>query len=421
MKLVTALALAVLVPACVVGEVGVPGSGSGSNGGGGEGSGGGGGGGSGSGGEGGAVRVPLLGVQGLLYTAPLVIHGQSLQTQIDSGSTTAAVVSSACTTCAGVTPVYNAGQATDTHQTAMTTYGDMSSWTGEVYQDVASVGDTAAVTLAFAAISTNNNFFIGNDYQGILGLGPDGLLEPSTTSMVSGEIAAGMMPEMAVRMCSDHGDLWLGGHDASAATGAIAYAPMLPMTQQMPFYAVDVPSLAVGGTSAGTIGSAIVDTGTSFTLLPTAAVTSIAGTINASSGFKSLFPNQTIADGGCVTNATATASQIDAMLPPLTIGLAGATATLPATHYMFDNGGGQWCLSVSSSDGIGFNILGDSTLSGFLTVFDLGQQRVGFAPVAGCGSSAKTKVTATQPNPPAPAGMPWWTNNPHVQFPRGTR
>ena len=94
MKLVTALAMALLVPACVVGEVGPTG--------------GPGGGGSGSGGGGGGggrwrrrqrARKPTSTsrwpVSGLLYTAPLVIHGQALQTQVDSGSTTAAVVSSA--------------------------------------------------------------------------------------------------------------------------------------------------------------------------------------------------------------------------------------------------------------------------------------------------------------------------------------
>ena len=44
-------------------------------------------------------------------------------------------------------------------------------------QDVASVGDTPAVTLAFAASTSNNMFFNANDYQGILGVGP-GAISP---------------------------------------------------------------------------------------------------------------------------------------------------------------------------------------------------------------------------------------------------
>ena len=183
----------------------------------------------------------------------------------------------------------------------------------------------------------------------------------------------------------------------------------------------------IGGTSVGdatSIGSSIVDTGTSFTyLLPAAVVTSIANTDQRVERLQVAVPEPDDRRRHGVTNATATAC-IDAMLPPLTIGFGAETpaaAPRDAPDMYTTRVRASGASSVSSSAGIGFNILGDSKLSGFLTVFDLGQQRVGFAPVAGCGSQAKLQTAPTTPVPPAPPGMPWWTNNPHVQFPRGTR
>src|SRR5580704_15675906 len=82
--------------------------------------------------DGAPVRVDLMGFSGLEYSALITIGNQQFQALTDTGSTTTAVAGSTCASC-GVTPSYTpSSTATDTHQTATTTYGDNSMWTGEV-------------------------------------------------------------------------------------------------------------------------------------------------------------------------------------------------------------------------------------------------------------------------------------------------
>ena len=285
----------------------------------------------------GVVAVPLESAGGFAYMAPLALGSAgTFQTQVDTGSTSAAVAAASCTTCAsaGVTPLY-AATGTDEHHTASTEYADGSMWSGEVYRDQATVAGSPGVALDFASITSQTQFFTDNTYQGILGLGPDELLEPSTTSFMGKTIAAGVAPVMAFQMCPDRGQMWLGGFDPNAASAEPAYTPMLPITNNQPFYGVQIAKLSLDTTSLGTegaFGETLVDTGTSISYVPAAVMTKLVGAINGASGYKALFGTQKIADGGCVTTAGVTSAQVDAMLPPMSIqfpdGNGGKTASI---------------------------------------------------------------------------------------------
>nr|HEX4318138.1 pepsin-like aspartic protease [Kofleriaceae bacterium] len=343
----------------------------------------------------GVVDVPLTGDDGYVYTAQLEIAQQAFQVQLDTGSTTLALAGPACPTCS-VSPVYMPGaSATDDHQMASTTYGDQSSWVGEVFDDDVALGATAAVPVELAAMTEQTDFFqLGNALQGILGLGPDQLLDPDTTSFASELFATGVPSVMSFRMCRDHGDLWLGGTDADAMAAPAVYTPMLPIAPAQPFYAVSIASMGYAGTTLGgaeDFGAMIVDTGTSFSFVPDPIASALASQINASPGYQQLFGSQTIGGASCVTT-TATPAQIDASLPMLDVRFpdgAGGTneLDLPATRsYLYDNGGGSWCLDVLSNDGLGVTIMGDTMQMAMTTVFDVANQRIGFAPEAGCGN-----------------------------------
>src|SRR5207244_8674292 len=86
------------------------------------------------------------------------------------------------------------------------------------------------------------------------------------------------------------------------------------------------------GQNQAALGPSIIDTGTSISFIPGPAVTKLASTISATAGYKSVFGNNALSDGQCVTTAMS-ASAIDAALPPMHITFAGAAVSgdLPAT------------------------------------------------------------------------------------------
>ncbi|HEY0252422.1 MAG TPA: pepsin-like aspartyl protease, partial [Kofleriaceae bacterium] len=165
----------------------------------------------------GTVAVPLKSIGGG-YTAQLSIGGQPFDVIADTGSSSTGVAAATCANCA-VHPLYTPpATAMDLGFPASSQYGQ-GSWKGEVFEDAAAMASLPGVPLDFASITSQTGFFQGPLFQGILGLGPDGLLLPHTTSYISKLFAAGMTQELAFQMCPDDGTMWLGGYDASKAAG----------------------------------------------------------------------------------------------------------------------------------------------------------------------------------------------------------
>jgi len=338
----------------------------------------------------GVVAIPLTGLGGA-YTAKLALGGQPFDVVIDTGSTTTGVASATCTNC-NTHPAYTPGMAMDLHQTASSQYGS-GSWKGEVFEDSAVMGTRGSVKLDFASITSQTGFFQGSGYQGILGLGPDGLLLPYTTSYLTKLIAGGMAGEVAFQLCPDNGTMWLGGFDAAAATAAPAFTPI---SSAAPYYIVGVGAASVSGTASLTgtdFGPTIIDTGTTQTFVPTAVLTAVISGVKGSSGYTAAFGTQTLADGACL-NTTMTTAQLDAALPPLSLSFAGSSTPLaiPATQsYLFDQGGGSYCFMFSDSSqlfqGQKVSLFGNTLLAGLLTVVDIGHKQMGFALQKGCAAA----------------------------------
>jgi hypothetical protein len=377
-----------------------------------------------------AVRIDLTGFQNLLYAAPLTIGGQTFTVQVDTGSTTAAVAGSNCASCF-VTPAYTPGAtAKDTGQTGSTTYGDGSMWSGEIFADTANVATSPDVQLDFVSITSQTMYFQGNAYQGILGLGPSDLLDPHTTSFATQTFAKGLDAELAFELCGNSGTMFIGGFDDTLAASAPTFTAMLPIgsTGANGFYAVELASLGLGSAAFATgsaAGTPIVDTGTSLTYLPTGAFNALVSALNASPGFTTLFAGQQIAAEGCVTQAGVTDDMVDAMVPALTVSFAGNSGVVslaPSRTFLTASGvtAGQYCLTFDDAGSLGapasFSVLGDSFMSGALTVFDIANNRVGFAPDVGCtmGSGSAAVAPATAPHAP---GRPWWDGSPYFRPP----
>ncbi len=358
--------------------------------------------------------IPLTTPDGSYYNVALTMGAGTFKLDLDTGSTSVGVAGSTCTGC-GVTPLYNASTGTDTHMTASTEYDDGTGWSGEIYSDSVSLGhETPSVKIDFVDITEQmDGFFDGSDYQGIMGLGPQQNAEDGTTAYVDAAAAAGEPKIMAFELCPSHGNMWYGGFDPSAGSGDVQYATMLPIDDNNPYYAFDVDDMLVAGKSLGLTApdfeEPILDTGTSYTYVPTPVHTALVNAINMDPGYKTVFGSQTISDDACVTKAGSTAAQIDAALPVMALKLPSASGDItisvpPSQSYLIDFGGGQWCLGINDG-GVGQGAtLGDTFMRGYLSVIDTASGRIGFAPDAGCAASGdpNARIKMTKPHRPHP-------------------
>ncbi len=362
----------------------------------------------------GVEAIPLTTPDGSYYNVSLMMGAGTFALDLDTGSTSVGVAGSTCTGC-GVTPLYNASSGTDLHKTASTEYDDGTGWSGEIYSDSVSLGhETPSVKIAFVDITAQQNgFFDGSDYQGIMGLGPQQNAEDGTTAYVDAASAAGVPKIMAFELCPSHGNMWYGGFDPSAGTGDVQYATMIPIDDNNPYYAINIDDMQLGGTSLGFTApdfqEPILDTGTSYTYLPTPVHTALVNAINADPAFQSMFNSKKISDNTCVTKAGSTAAQVDAALPVLSMKVPSASGDItisvpPSQSYLLDFGGGQWCLGIADGGADGGGTLGDTFMRGYLSVIDTQGSRIGFAPDAGCAASGdpNTIIHMTKPHHPRP-------------------
>ncbi len=354
--------------------------------------------------------IPLASPEGAdyEYTASVTIGAQSFAMSIDTGSTTLGIGGMGCTTCTGVTPLYApSSTAMATGKRGDTEYEDGTGWSGPVYTDTVGLGNgSPSVSMEFVDITKatgqgGNSFFDGsNDEQGILGLGPSQNALSNTTGFMPALMAGGVTNTFAFELCDstgpNAGTMWLGGDGAPGSS--VVYTPLIAISDNTPFYAIDVDGVSLGGTTvvsnaSNTFAQPVLDTGTSLFYVPTSVFNTFQSTLQASSGFTTLFGSNTFAtsgqDAGCLTDASVTDAQVEAMLPPITLSLpnmgGGADVTIQASAldtYLYDGGNGQFCLAIQDGGTQDPSTFGDAFMQGFHIVVDIPGGRVGFAPPA---------------------------------------
>ena len=352
----------------------------------------------------GVVAVALSSCIPTIYTMPVTLGGtQSFEMILDTGSTTLGVAATGCS-CGPATPLYTPGStAVDKKQTAMTTYGT-GSWSGEIYQDTVSLGTSPPAPLDLVAISSQSSFFEplqcdskAPGMQGIVGFGPSGAADMGTTGFFDAYVAKYKVPDVfATELCDTTGTLWLGGYDTAATTAAPQYIPI--MSFNLPYYAIDLVSIALNGTTVsvgGQFPASLVDTGTSEFLLNTTAYNAVVAAIQGDAMFTQLFgasffPAAGAASPACA-NVTQTKAALDAALPALTMTFGTSPAVtvkaVATESYLFQYSG-QWCSAIAAPPaGTQFPIgaiMGAPVLRSNVVIFDRAQSRIGFAPHAPC-------------------------------------
>ncbi|KAJ7446655.1 aspartic peptidase A1 [Mycena galericulata] len=275
-----------------------------------------------------------------------------------------------------------------TSDSVSVSYGD-GFFSGTEYTDTVTLAPGLVITQQSIGVASTSSGFTG--FDGVLGIGPVDLTQgtlsdasatiPTVTDNLfsQGTINSdliGISFEPATWDNDENGSIAFGGTDSSKFTGSIAFTPLTSTSPANEYWGID-QSIKYGSTTILSSTAGIVDTGTTLVLIAT----------NAFTKYKK-------ATGGKLDSTTGllkiTSSQF-AALSNLNFDIGGNTYTLTPNAQIWPRslnsaiGGsaGRIYLVVgdlgsSSGEGLDF-VNGYVFLERFYSVFDTGNQQVGFA------------------------------------------
>lgn len=269
------------------------------------------------------------------------------------------------------------------NNTAFTTqyhlYGDV---TGYLSTDVVNVGGLNVKDQTFAEVTNESNLkFIFAKFDGVLGMAYS-TLSNGVTPVFYNIVNQGLVPKPIFSFYLNRnssggvgGELILGGSNPSHYVGDLTYVPVTKKGYwQFTLDRVRITKSKVkNNTKKARVlcqngCQAIADTGTSLILGPPSDINIINRRIGAiNNGY-----------GSSVVNCNRIST-----LPRINFVLRGKRFSLTSQDYIIqDTGddGSKVCVSGFSSTNTSLWILGDVFISRYYTVFDLGNNRVGFAP-----------------------------------------
>jgi len=306
-------------------------------------------------------------------TVSIGTPAQNFKILFDTGSADLWVPSTTCTSAACQNHVQYDSSKSSTYVSDGTTFSiqyGTGSMDGTVDQDVVQIGDLK-VTTKFGEASTEADFFQQTTFDGILGMAFSAISSEQVPTPFETMVSQGVVssPVFSFYLNSavngpPGGELTLGGVNPDHYTGAITY---VPVTQQMYW------NVALGGAFVGTnkvavtTSSAAIDTGTTLIVMPTTDAKAVNDLIGGT-----LIPN---GDGSysipCKTDS----------LPTFSIQFGSKKFAIAPKYYVLDNGDGTCVSGFAGMDMFGMDmwIVGDVFLRPYLSIYDLGQNRVGFA------------------------------------------
>ncbi|XP_053954709.1 lysosomal aspartic protease-like [Anastrepha ludens] len=289
----------------------------------------------------------------------------------DTGSSSLWVPSSSCPTSNQACQNHNKydSSASSTYvangESFSIAYGS-GSLTGYLSQDTVSVAGFSISNQVFAeAIDEPGTSFVYSNFDGIMGMAyqsiaVDNVVPPFYNLYSQGLVSNDVFSFYLARAgTSDQGgEMILGGSDSSYYQGELTYTSI---TEQG-YWQFSLDGATIDGQVMCSSGcQAIADTGTSLIIAPYNAY--------------SVYMNVVDPDYDGVVDCSLMES-----LPDMEFVIGGTTFSVPASQYILNEDG--QCSPAVSYMGTDFWILGDIFIGMYYTEFDMGNSRIGFAPVA---------------------------------------
>ncbi|XP_008567153.1 PREDICTED: gastricsin [Galeopterus variegatus] len=219
--------------------------------------------------------------------------------------------------------------------------------------------------------------FVYTQFDGIMGMAYSDLSVGGATTALHGMLREGALTSEVFSFylskqqgSQDGGAVIFGGVDNSLFTGQIYWAPV---TQEL-YWQIAIEEFLIGDEASGWCSEgcqAIVDTGTSLLTVPQQYMNALLHATGA----------QEEEYGEFLVNCNNIQN-----LPTFTFIINGVQFPLPPSAYILSNNGyctvGVEPTYLSSQSGQPLWILGDVFLRSYYSVFDMGNNRVGFATVA---------------------------------------
>ncbi|XP_005189517.1 lysosomal aspartic protease [Musca domestica] len=247
------------------------------------------------------------------------------------------------------------------------------SLTGYLSTDTVTVNGLAIQSQTFAeATSEPGTSFVGSSFDGILGMAyqsiaVDNVVPPFYNMYSQGLVDSDVFSFYLTRdgTATQGGELILGGVDSNLYSGDITYVDV----SEQGYWQFTMDSADMSGNNVCSDCQAIADTGTSLIVAPQTAYETINEIIGGSENDEGQF----FVDCSTVSS-----------LPNLDLTIGGTVFTLTPDMYIVNvtDDDTTYCMSAFTYMGTDFWILGDVFIGPYYTVFDLGNNRVGFAPIA---------------------------------------
>jgi hypothetical protein len=331
------------------------------------------------------VSQPVNDYDDLEYLGNITIgsgNNQQFVVVLDTGSANLWVPDTTCAaSCNGKSKFVSANSNTYTRngQAWSITYGTGSArgFLGVDTVRFGSVGTNQLVvpTTTFGQATTIAAFFAQDPIDGILGLAfqslaVDNVVPPLINAINQGLLDAPIFTVYLQRKGGAEnvrgGIFTYGGLDTQNCGDIIAYQPLSSAT----YFQFRMTTIAVGTFTSSTGWEVISDTGTSFIGGIPATVRSMATAVGATyDSFNQIYAMS------CTANP-----------PDVIITIGSNDYRITAADYIVDvgYGDGRCAFAIFPFDSAGFSvqwILGDPFIRPYCNVYDIGQRRIGFAPV----------------------------------------
>ncbi|KAM9319228.1 gastricsin-like [Gastrophryne carolinensis] len=325
---------------------------------------------------------PLTNYQDMSYYGEISIGTppQNFLVLFDTGSSNLWVPSTNCQSQACTNhPLFNPSQSStySSNQQQFSLQYGTGSLTGILGYDTVTIQNIAISNQEFGlSVTEPGTNFVYAQFDGILGLAYPSLAEGGATTVMTNLIQQNLISQplfgfyISSQPGQSGGEVAFGGVDQNYYSGQIYWTPVTSET----YWQIGIQGFAVNGQATGWCSQGcqgIVDTGTSLLTAPQSVFADVMQYIGA----------QEDQSGEYLVNCDSIQN-----LPTLSFTISGTSFPLPPSAYILQNNGycsvGIMPTYLPSQNGQPLWILGDVFLRQYYSVYDLGNNQVGFATAA---------------------------------------